>query len=212
LIFFLNPSWGQQKRIKGPWIGFETGNLVKKYFEPGFTGYTFSLDYEINSDYYPVLELGMIDIHKEQEKMNYFTDGYFGKIGVNYNFLDYKGVWDYNILFAGLRFGMTKYEHRASNIVIENNYFGDHQIDEISEKGLNAFWTEAVIGLRVEIINNLFLGWSIRGKLKLYDDKNKKMEPYFIPGYGRGGGNTALRIQYYVSYQLPLIRSEYKEF
>ena len=212
LILGMNQSNGQQKRVKGPWLGFELGNWAYKYFDPGFTGYTVSLDYEKDLRYYPVMELGMLNIQKDQEKMDYSTEGYFGKIGVNYNFLDSKGVWDYNILFAGLRLGFANYQHKAENIVIENNYFGNYQIGDISNQNLKALWTEAVVGLRVEVINNVFLGWSLRGKLRLISDKDKQLTPYFIPGYGSGEDNSTIRIQYYISYKLPIIKSDYKDF
>src|SRR6056297_2747157 len=54
LILLLSSAftYGQQKRVQGPWLGFEAGSLVRKYFEPGLDAYTFSLDYEVDLKYY----------------------------------------------------------------------------------------------------------------------------------------------------------------
>ena len=211
LILLLSSAftYGQQKRVQGPWLGFEAGSLVRKYFEPGLDAYTFSLDYEVDLKYYPVIEMGVFDIHKDQDKLTYQSNGYFGKIGLNYNFLSNKGIWDYNMVYGGMRLGLANYEHNAEDILIENDYFGDYQIDNISATGLNALWMEVVAGLRVEVVSNIFLGWSLRGKIMMFKDKGTKMPPYFIPGYGRGENNASLRIQYYISYQIPIIHKKY---
>ena len=41
-------------------------------------------------------------------------------------------------------------------------------------------------GVRVEIIKQVFVGWSIRGKFLLNAKKFTELPPYYIAGYGRG--------------------------
>ena len=51
-------------------------------------------------------------------------------------------------------------------------------------------WVEAVFGLDAHIAGPLRAGWSIRYKNRLAKKVGPIGEPYYVPGYGRGGSST----------------------
>ncbi|MFO8236552.1 MAG: DUF6048 family protein [Bacteroidales bacterium] len=202
---------GQKKRIVGPNIGYDVSTIARRFFQPGYTGHVLSVDYEIDYLYYPVIEAGIFDFYGDQGNMDYNADGKFVKLGMDYNFIGIQGPWDYDMLFGGLRIGMAQYNHSADDIVIENDYWGDYMLDNIETNNLTALWMEAVAGLRVEVLTNVFLGWSLRGKLMINKAKDEKMPPYLIPGFGKGDKAITIGMHYFISYRLPLFKNDYDE-
>lgn len=211
VLVYVSEGHGQQKRIVGPNIGYDVSQIAQSYFIPGYSAHVLTLDYEIDYLYYPVIEAGLFDLKKEQESMNYSSDGGFVKLGMDYNIIGIQGPWDYDMLFGGARIGIAQYNHSARDIVIENNYWGDYQPDNIETENLNAFWVELVAGLKVEVLRNLFFGWSLRGQLMITKNKDDKIPPYMIPGYGKGDNGINIGIQYIISYRFPLFKNDYKE-
>ena len=51
-------------------------------------------------------------------------------------------------------------------------------------------WFEAVFGLDAHIVGPLRAGWSVRYKNRLAKKVGEIGEPYYVPGYGRGGSST----------------------
>ncbi|MFP4447195.1 MAG: DUF6048 family protein [Bacteroidales bacterium] len=211
VLVYIHEGYGQQKRVVGPNIGYDVSQIAKGYFYPGYSAHVLSLDYEIDYLYYPVIEAGLFDLNKDQESMNYSSDGRFVKLGMDYNVIGIQGPWDYDMLFGGARIGVAQYNHSARDIVIENNYWGDYQADNIETNRLNALWLELVAGLKVEVLPNMFFGWSFRGQLMIAKNKDDNIPPYIIPGYGKGDNSINIGIQYFISYRFPIIKKDYKE-
>lgn len=211
VLIYIHEGYGQKKRVVGPNIGYDVSQIAKGYFYPGYSAHVLSLDYEIDYLYYPVIEAGLFDLNKDQESMNYSSDGRFVKLGMDYNVIGIQGPWDYDMLFGGARIGVAQYNHSARDIVIENNYWGDYQADNIETNRLNALWLEIVAGLKVEVLTNVFFGWSFRGQLMIAKNKDDNIPPYIIPGYGKGDNSINIGIQYFISYRFPIIKKDYKE-
>ncbi|MFP4019717.1 MAG: DUF6048 family protein [Bacteroidales bacterium] len=211
VLIYIHEGYGQKKRVVGPNIGYDVSQIAKGYFYPGYSAHVLSLDYEIDYLYYPVIEAGLFDLNKDQESMNYSSDGRFVKLGMDYNVIGIQGPWDYDMLFGGARIGVAQYNHSARDIVIENNYWGDYQADNIETNRLNALWLEIVAGLKVEVLTNVFFGWSFRGQLMKAKNKDDNIPPYMIPGYGKGDNSINIGIQYFISYRFPIIKKDYKE-
>ncbi|MFP4042725.1 MAG: sugar isomerase domain-containing protein, partial [Bacteroidales bacterium] len=133
VLVYIHEGYGQKKRVVGPNIGYDVSQIAKGYFYPGYSAHVLSLDYEIDYLYYPVIEAGLFDLNKDQESMNYSSDGRFVKLGMDYNVIGIQGPWDYDMLFGGARIGVAQYNHSARDIVIENNYWGDYQADNIEK-------------------------------------------------------------------------------
>lgn len=215
-LFTIFPALSQEQevkekvRIKGPRFGFDLSRLTLYYFEPERTAYEFSLDYEIKRNYYPVVEFGLQEVDLEESNYNYQSEGYYLRIGMDYNFQKNYSVDQYEMVFFGFRYGFSGQRHSADNIIIENDYWGDYFAESVPVSKFYGHWLELAGGIRAELFRNVFIGWSFRGRLMLYKSKKPAMEPYYVPGFGKGSKRVALGFNYSIYYKIPLFKTRPK--
>jgi len=216
ILFFVIPTFPQEEpvkekyRIKGPRFGFDLSRLTLYYFEPERTAYEFSADIEVSRNYYPVVEFGIQEINLEKSIYNYQSEGYYFRLGLEYNFQQNLEIDQYEMVFFGFRYGFSKQNHSADNIIIEDEYWGDYIAGSISESSFYGHWLELSGGIRAELFKNFFVGWVVRGKLLLVKSKHTNMEAYYIPGFGKGNKRLSLGFTYSVYYKIPLFKSGHK--
>ena len=51
-------------------------------------------------------------------------------------------------------------------------------------------WIEASFGVDAKIWGPIRMGWSVRYKIRAHQKSNDLGEPWYVPGYGRGGSST----------------------
>ena len=191
-------------RVRGPRIGVDLSSLALLYFDPGRMTLTFSVDYEAWQDIYPVIEFGYQTVGIERDIYRYHSNGIFGRFGVDVNLMKYEQTNVYEMFFAGFRYGMSYFTHEADNIVIPDDYFDGLNGAYVVENQLNAHWISLVGGVRVELFNNFFMGWSVLANIKLAQVKDSNMVPYNVPGFGKGDRRGSLQINYTVAYRFPM--------
>jgi len=198
----------QQQRIRGPRFGFDVSGLVWQFVEPGQLALSAWADFEVMPAIYAAAEIGRLEVERNQDLFDYSSSGYYAKIGADYNFLQQRltSVAEYDMIYGGLRFAGAQYSHQASDVMIQDDFWGNYTIQGRPKYTMNAYWTELVAGLRVEALKNLFLGWSIRAQLMLYKQKDSQLDTRMIPGFGKGEQNTSLSFTYSISYRIPLTR------
>lgn len=168
----------------------------------GHTGFEMSLDAELKYRYFPTVELGTNKIEYTQTDINYQSQGNYLRFGLNYNMLNYKQRFDRNLFFIGARVGMSKFTQEIPNVIISNPW-GEYQSSFPSENH-TAQWFEGVIGLRGEVLPNLYMGYTLRVKQLLNHTDFNNLTPYWIPGYGKGFKNTALGMSYSIFFAIPI--------
>ena len=60
-----------------------------------------------------------------------------------------------------------------------------------------------VTGLKIRVVKQLYLGFTLRYKLFMSTSGAEDLRPYYIPGFGKNIGTSAFGFNYYVSYRLP---------
>jgi hypothetical protein len=195
----------QGKRITGPRFGVDVSGLVWQYVVPARKSVGVNFDFEVKPNIYPVVEAGLLTTDRKKATHRYLSKGYYAKLGFDHNFLKPQPTTRYDMLYGGFRAGASRFSHHAEEVTIHNDYWGN-QIAELNSKNLNAFWIEAVAGVKTEVFKNLFFCWSVRGQLMLNKSKDPRMSPWLIPGYGRASKSTSLFVTYTISYRLPLFR------
>ena len=208
LCSFINASSQESLdyRVVGPRIGFDVSRLALFYLEPGRVNFELSGDLEIRElNYYAVLEVGWQQIDFEGKNYNYSSGGLYGRLGLDYNFLNLQSPDDYEMLYAGGRYGYSRFNHQADQIIITENYWGEYQTS-VPKDWVNAHWLELIVGIKAELSKNLFIGWDIRGKFLLHKSGNGVMDPYNIPGFGNGSRRVAIGFSYTVAYRIPVTR------
>lgn len=190
-------------RVRGFRIGYDLASLALLYFEPQRMIYTVSVDYEAWQDIYPVIEAGYQNVHIEKDNYRYASAGFFARAGLDVNLMQYEQTDVYEMIYAGFRYGISHYNHRADDIFIREDYFGDFVNGSIPEKQITAHWISLVGGIRVELFENFFMGWTALVNLKLAQGNVDNMVPYNIPGFGPGDKKVSLILKYSVSYRIP---------
>lgn len=149
--------------------------------------YSFEGNVHINlkEKYFPIVEMGIAGANRlsEEEKSGFKTNGLFTRIGIDYNLLkpNDPNASIRKYFTVGLRYGFSNFSYDITNIQLIDEYWGERKS---FDKNVHTYknWLEIVGGLRVETFKNVFLGWSVRGKIRL--GKEKDFEPWFIPGIG----------------------------
>ena len=204
ILLLILPCRAQEERVHGPRIGYDASGLTLLYFQPERRIHTLSLDYEIKREIYPVLELGWQNVKIEKDQYHYHSDGKFARVGLDINLIRDENPVNYDMGFAGFRYGFSYMNQSASHIIIEETYWGDLTGSEIVENQLMVHWISVGGGLRAEVFPNFFMGWSLFANLKLARTGDANMDPYNIPGFGSGSRRLALTINYSLYYRIPL--------
>lgn len=204
IVFLSSITNAQEERIKGLRLGYDISRLALYIVEPERTAFELSADFEIKQNFYLTAEGGMQKYRLTETLYNYNSDGYYTRIGMDYNILKNRAKNQYEMVFGGFRYGYSKLNHTADNIIIGTNYWGNGDITELDNTTINAHWIEALAGVRAELFKNVFIGWSFRWRIMLYQSRVAVMKPIYIPGYGKGEKKSVIGFNYYIYVRIPL--------
>ncbi len=168
----------------------------------GLTGAEVSLDGEVKFHFFPILELGYNKVKNHTNLHKYDLHGNYLRFGLNYNMTNYKHRLDRNLFFVGARYAISNYSHEATEINFANNW-GALQTS-LPTTNLSNQWFEAVIGLRAEMIKNLYMGFTIRVKKMIFKPDYGNYMPFWIPGYGDPTKSIAFGLSYSIFYAIPI--------
>lgn len=179
----------------------------------------------------PVVELGVGTGKETPDGNNYTYKGkpapYF-KLGFNYNFL-YKSNPDYQV-FAGFRAGFSSFKFDLTDISVNADYWAQHQRFSLCGFSSSALYGEALVGIKVKLIKQFSLGWTLRYKF-LFNNKpatlaavqasggapydanmipnGAEASPWYIPGYG--ARKNHLGATFSLIYTIPLNKHKYPQ-
>ena len=199
----LNNSYGLR-------VGVDLQNIVTSFTNPNFQGIEFMADYRLTNKYYLAGELGNQKKTINETSISTTTDGSYIKVGVDTNV--YKNLVGLrNMVFVGLRYGFATYSQELNrySIATQNNFFGvDSRNGNMKTDGLSAHWLEMLVGIKAEIFNNLYIGFSVSVQRKISDEAPDGFDSLYIPGYGvtNDFGEISAGYRYFVSYFIPLYK------
>jgi hypothetical protein len=169
--------------------------------------YTLSVDYELQQDIYPAVELGYQHVKISRENYQYISNGIFARVGADVNLLNYdKQVDVYEMLYVGGRYGISFFDQQAENIYVPGSYWGDFTDGKTDTQKVNAHWFSLVGGMRAEVFRNFFMGWSVFMNIRFFQSGAEGMVPYNIPGFGKGANRVTVSFNYSLSYRIPMQR------
>lgn len=182
-------------------IGLDVSGFARQIVEAETLPLEVSADFEWRENIFAAAEGGWLNVDVDRDTHRYRARGYFIRTGADLNILRGSEHNPNDVIIISLRYGYGKLEQEAPHIVIQDPYWGDF-ITTAEKESYAAHWLEAGLGMKAEIWNNLFLGWSLRGRLRISRTSDPNMEPYFISGFGKSG-NTALMFHYSIFYRIP---------
>ena len=157
--------------------------------------YSFEGNIQINlrEKYFPIVEMGFAGANKTSiHDFNFKTHGFFARIGFDYNLLQPNAPTTkiHRYFFVGGRYGFSPFSYDVTNVIIEDGYWGGSEIRNFRDINTTKHWFEAVAGMRVEVLRNIYMGWNVRLKMQLGRNNPGEVSPWFIPGIGiQNAGN-----------------------
>ena len=171
-----------------------------------FTSSEFAVEANFGNRIYPIAEVGLgwCSTTDETTGIEYKTNAPYYRVGVNYNFstTNEKPNPNYGI-FGIARFAWTSCEYDVTTPpIIDPVWGGTAALDLNGVKG-TATWAEIGVGVRVKIAKNFHMGWSIRYKARISQEKASNSQMWYIPGYGINK-STCFGGTYNLIYEIPL--------
>jgi hypothetical protein len=192
-------------------IGADLHRLGRSVYEDGFTGFEVVADYRLTKRVYAAGELGTVDFTVDDPQINFTTKGSYFKIGFDYN--TYENWLDMeNMIYVGVRYGFASFSQNLNSYTIydKSSYFDDVTLyPNRGYSGLTAHWGEIVGGIKAEIFDNLYLGFSVRLNMLITDTKPDDFDNLYIPGFNRTyEGSFGVGFNYTVSYFIPFYKKK----
>lgn len=190
-------------------IGLDFSKQIRMLTED-YKGLSLYGDVKIKERLFIVSELGSDEKELRTDNLRSKFSGNYIKAGLNYNLYNNLPGLN-NEIYVGFRFATSKFKSEISEYIIYNKdrfWSQDPIFDNIINKGLNANWLELIIGINAEILNNLFMGLSLRLNRMLNQKKPENFTNLYIPGFNKvtENNNFGTGLTYSLIYQIPIIK------
>lgn len=195
-------------------VGVDLFKLTRSFYEKDYRGIELVGDYRLTRKHYLAVELGNENKTVDDDQVNFTTKGSYIRVGFDYN--SYQNWLDMeNIISVGLRYGVSSFNQKLNSYEIynPNQYFGENPtvISGAEYSGLSAQWIEVVAGMKAEVFNNVFVGFSFRLNRLLSQKLPNNFDNLYIPGFNRTyNGDFGVGFNYTVSYFIPLYKATVK--
>ena len=190
-------------------VGVDLHRLTKSLYDDNYKGLEVVADYRLTRRYYIAGEIGNEEKTVDDDRLNFTTKGTYFKVGFDYNsfenWLDME-----NMIYVGMRYGVSSFSQTRNSYKIydSTNYYGETIITS-GEKfsGLNASWIEVIGGVKAELFNNLYLGFSLRLNYLVSNKRPENFDNLYIPGFNRTyDGKFGAGLNYTISYFIPIYK------
>lgn len=190
-------------------VGGDLGKLIRSFTDDTYSGFEILADYRIKNKLYIAGEIGFEEKNTINDYLDITTTGSYLKGGIDYN--SYQNWLDMdNMIYFGFRVGASTFSQNLNSYTIysTNQYWGpQYTSTETQEfKSLTAFWGEVILGIKVELFNNLYLGLNAQLKILASELEPDNFQNIYIPGFGKtyDSSNIGAGYSYFLSYRIPL--------
>ncbi|SHI55645.1 hypothetical protein SAMN05216261_1049 [Algibacter luteus] len=192
-------------------VGGDIGKLIRTSFDDDYTGFEVMADYRLKEKLYIAGELGFEEKNTVNDYLNITTKGSYIKGGIDYNM--YQNWLDMdNMIYAGFRVGASTFSHDLNSFTVySTDQYWTPQITSDTKQeftGLTAFWAEIMLGLKAEILNNLYLGLNVQLKFSASQTVPNNFDNVYIPGFGKTYDSSRIGAgySYFLAYRIPLYK------
>lgn len=205
---------GSELRLR---IGIDIFQPIISHIDKDISGLEIVSDFQIKENLYISSEIGTLTRNQQSELINFKTSGSYIKIGGDFNmYKNWTGM--NNQIYLGVRLASSLYKHNINNYVLfateqvwdENIINTGYKTGEI--KDLNALWIEFLVGLKVQVISNIYMGFSLRLNRLINNTSIDDFGVLFIPGFNRVTDDNIFgsSFNYTISYSIPFRSSKTK--
>ncbi|MEZ4856197.1 MAG: DUF6048 family protein [Gelidibacter sp.] len=203
------------KQKYGLRLGGDLSKLVRSFIDDNYTGFEINADYRLTKRLYLAGELGTEERTLSNDYLNSTTKGSYFKAGVDFNL--YKNWLSMeNLIYSGFRVGASTFNQTLNSYTVYNSdqYWESPYTSTDSQKfnGLTALWAELILGVKAEVLTNLFVGANVQFKSMINQTQPANFENLYIPGFNRtfDSGRFGIGFGYNVSYLIPIYKKDKK--
>ena len=192
-------------------VGVDLSKILNSAFSDDYEGIEINADLIILKNVYISSEIGTEKKIITNDYLSTESKGNYLKAGGDYNmYTNWLGMD--NLIYAGFRIGFSNFSQTVNNYTIydvNNQTWGQtSSFIPIVNDDLNALWMEFVIGVKTQVLNNLFLGFNVQLKNLISEKTKNNIDNISIPGFNRTYDSSSLGsgFSYSISYLIPIIK------
>lgn len=192
-------------------LGGDISKLIRTALSDDYKGFEIMADFRLAKRWYVAGEIGLEEKTTSNDYLNSTANGTYFKAGVDYNaYTNWYGM--HNMIYGGFRVGVSTFSQTRNsyNVYSQYPYWQPQFQSEESAKfsGLSAIWAELIVGLKVEVLNNLYLGINAQLKRMMSQDQPNNFENLYVPGFHKtyDSGRIGVGYGYNISYLIPLFK------
>lgn len=192
-------------------IGADLSKLARTFLEDDYKGFELNADYRLTKKWYLAGEIGNEEKTTETDFLSNTASGSYIKAGADYNmYNNWLGME--NMIYTGFRAGVSTFSQTRNSYTFysQNQYWNPQYTDNtpLEFDGLSAIWVELIIGMKAEVLNNLYVGVNAQLKGLVSEDELDNYENLYIPGYNKtyDSGSFGVGFSYNISYLIPIFK------
>ena len=191
-------------------IGADLSKLARTAFENDYSGFEVLGDLRFSKRSYAAAEFGNETRDWDEENLTATTKGSYIKLGADFNmYNNWLGM--NNAIYAGLRYGLASFSQELTGYRVfttDITFPTEFIVTEQKFNGLTASWVELQVGVKTEIVNNLYLSLHLELKRLISDDKPVNFDNLIIPGFNRtyDFSDYGAGYGYSITYLIPIIK------
>jgi hypothetical protein len=199
-------------------VGVDLSKPLRMALEDDYRGFEIAADFRISEKFYIATELGNEQKTVDETQLNFTTKGSFIKVGFDYNaYENWFGME--NAIIVGMRYGYSTLSQTLNDYRIyqTNQHLEGESILTQSVgtefTGLNGHWIEVVAGIKAEIFDNIYMGFTLRLNRLLNTKEPENFQNLFIPGFNKvtTDNNVGAGFNYTISYSIPIYKKAKKK-
>jgi len=195
-------------------VGVDLKKITQTIIDEDYRGFEVVGDYRLTKKIYLAGEIGNEKNSLSENSISTTTDGSYIKAGIDYN-VHKNLIGMRNLVYVGARYGVASFSQQLGSfsVATETAFFPSEQIPgTLDQSGLSAHWLEFLAGLKVEVLDRLFLGMSVAVQFKFIEDTPEGFDNLYIPGFGTTNdfSNFSAGFNYFISYYIPFYKNKSK--
>lgn len=205
------------KKKYGLRLGIDISKPILSAVKNNYNGFEIVGDYRVKRDLYLAAEIGVAEQDTRRDTYQFTTTGSYIAAGINYNFFRNWLEMD-NEIYMGVRYGFSTFSQTVNYYTVfqtgteidgaSTAYFEPKKVeDPIKYNDLTAHWAALVVGMKVEVLKNFYLGASAQFNTLFTATSVPNFENLNIPGFNKvyATGN-GIGFNYTMSYRIPLYK------
>lgn len=194
-------------------VGGDIGKLIRSFADDDYSGFEVMADYRLKKRLYIAGEIGFEEKNTITNYLDITSRGSYIKGGIDYNMYQNWLNMD-NMIYTGFRIGASTFSQNLNSFTVytTNQYwspqFTSNDLQEFD--GLTAFWVELILGMKVELFNNLFLGLNVQLKIMASETEPDNFGNVYVPGFNKTFDSSGIGVGYgyTMSYRIPLYKKD----